>query len=144
VRYNEVYAPTIPMRHPFYSNTGYRFRYNYFERDDKYALIHHLENVFFDYFEYNTDVFETFPKGKDNIIAEQYFRLEVDQITHTREVYSFMQFIGDLGGVQGILIQIAGWIIGSYSVFHASFATVSALYRVKDNDEIFIHSKSNS
>jgi hypothetical protein len=38
VRYNELYVPTVPLAYPFYSDTGYRFRFNLFERDDSYAI----------------------------------------------------------------------------------------------------------
>lgn len=96
---------------------------------------------FFDYFHYGTDIFDSAPIGSEDMIAEQYYRLEVDQITHGRVVYNFMDFIGDLGGVPAILLQLAGWLIGSYSAFHASFATLSALYRFKSGERIFIDSK---
>ena len=32
VRFNEVFIPGVPMTH--YSDTGYRFRYNVFDRQD--------------------------------------------------------------------------------------------------------------
>jgi hypothetical protein len=57
VRYNEVWTPTITMTSPSYTDSGYRFRYNNFDRDDKYFVPHSLENVFFDYFKYNTDTY---------------------------------------------------------------------------------------
>jgi len=79
----------------------------------------------------------------ENVIAEIYFRLEVDQISHGRTVYNFMDFIGDLGGVPAIMLELAGWAIGSYSAFHASYATMSALYRVKSTEKIFLDSKQN-
>jgi hypothetical protein len=57
-------------------------------------------------------------------------------------VYNLMDFIGDLGGVKDILLQIAGWIIGSYAAFHSSWSTISALYRVKlPEGNIFMESK---
>ena len=56
-----------------------------------------------------------------------------------------MSFIGDLGGVQGILLQICGWIIGGYASFHSIFSTVSALYFIKNkNEPIFQVSKQNN
>jgi hypothetical protein len=42
-----------------------------------------------------------------------------------------MDFIGDLGGVHGIMLQIAGWIVGNYAAFHSSWSIISALYRVR-------------
>jgi len=55
-----------------------------------------------------------------------------------------MDFIGTLGGVTDIMLQILGWILGGYAVFHSTFATVSALYRVKSpSKKVFLESKQN-
>ena len=78
VRYNELMVPSIPLAYPNYSDTGYRLRFNLFERSDGYIFPFDSNNVFFDYFEYNTDTFQSAPKGSDNLITEMYFRLEVD------------------------------------------------------------------
>jgi hypothetical protein len=70
------------------------------------------------------------PEG-DPLLANYYFRLDVNQVIHSRVVFSFMDFVGDLGGVPGFLIQCGGWIIGSYSAFYASISTIEELYRVR-------------
>ena len=57
VRYNELFAPSIPMAYPSYSDTGYRFRYNIFGRADGYLYPINSDNVFFDYFHYGSDTF---------------------------------------------------------------------------------------
>jgi hypothetical protein len=56
-----------------------------------------------------------------------------------------MDFIGDLGGVPAIMLQLCGWVVGSYSAFHASFAIISALYTVKNSDKenIFLETEEN-
>lgn len=73
-----------------------------------------------------------------------YFRLEVDQVSHARNVYTMMDFIGALGGVSDLLLQILGWIFGGYAAFYSGVATLSALYRVKENGtSIFLPSKQN-
>mmetsp|Transcript_41931 Transcript_41931/g.64188 ORF Transcript_41931/g.64188 Transcript_41931/m.64188 type:complete len:140 (-) Transcript_41931:166-585(-) len=54
-----------------------------------------------------------------------------------------MDFIGTLGGVTDILLQILGWVLGGYAVFHSTFATVAALYKVKSKSKIFKDSKAN-
>ena len=66
------------MKTPMYSNTGYRFRYNYFDRVDGYLLPDNDADTFFDVFAYNTDIFEHPPKENPDMIAEMYFRLQVD------------------------------------------------------------------
>lgn len=74
-----------------------------------------------------------------------YFRLEVDQISHGRNVYALMDFIGALGGVSDLLLQILGWIFGGYAAFHSGFATLAALYKVKSNGpSIMLPSRKNS
>jgi hypothetical protein len=78
VRYNELFVPSIPMAYPSYSDTGYRFRYNLFERIDGYIIPKDDDDIFYDYFEYNTDTFQSAPVGSEALIAEMYFRLEVD------------------------------------------------------------------
>jgi hypothetical protein len=144
VRYNEIFFPSIPMAYPSYSDTGYRFRYNQFDRSDGYIFPNNFDNKFYDCFEYNTDTWQSAPAGSEQLVAELYFRLEVDQITHSRIVYNFMDFIGDLGGVRDIMLEIAGWLIGSYAAFHSAWATMSALYRVRLPDgNIYQQSKLN-
>ena len=140
VRYNEVFIPGISMNK--YSDTGYRFRYNLFERFDTWYWFTTKTDFFFDYMFYNSDTYESAPSGAEDLIGEMYFRLEVDQITHGRVVYTLMDFIGALGGVSDLLLQILGWIIGGYAAFHSSVATISALYKVKtENTSIFSKSK---
>ena len=38
VRESEVYLPSIPIAGTLYSDTGYRFRRNYFDRNDNWLL----------------------------------------------------------------------------------------------------------
>lgn len=53
-----------------------------------------------------------------------------------------MDFIGALGGVTDILLQICGWIIGGYAAFHSAFMTMSQLYTVKNvESDVFKPSK---
>lgn len=108
VRYNEVFIPGVPMGNGLFSDTGYRFRYNDFQRQDGWLIPKYIPNPFYDYIFYSSDTYPSAPVDKDNkptkIISEMYFRLAVDQMTHTREVYFFMDFIGDIGGVTGILL----------------------------------------
>jgi hypothetical protein len=66
VRYNELHVPSVPLAYPNYSDTGYRFRFNLFERVDGYILPDDVDNIFFDYFEYNTDTFPSAPEGREN------------------------------------------------------------------------------
>ena len=60
-----MFVPAVPMEAGSYSDTGYRFRYNIFERQDGYFIPIFIDNIFFDYFEFSTDTYKTSPKGKE-------------------------------------------------------------------------------
>lgn len=78
------------------------------------------------------------------MIADMYFRLDVDQVSHGRVVYGLMDFIGSLGGVSNLLLQIVGWVFGGYAAFHSSTATLAALYKVRSSaTSLFKKSKQN-
>lgn len=70
-----------------------------------------LENFKF----YYTDVYDV--DETSNILIKFYIRLDVNQVVHQRIVFSFMDFVGALGGVPGFLLQVGGWVVGSYSAF---------------------------
>ena len=103
VRYNEVFVPIIELL-GVYTDSGYRLRYNAYDRQDGWIIPENLANPFYDFIFYSHDTFPTPPEGADRLIAEMYFRVAVDQFTHSRTVYFFMDFIGDIGGVTGIML----------------------------------------
>ena len=86
-------------------------------------------NPFFDFLQFSLDVYEV-PEDTE-LLSNFYFRLDVNQIEHSRQVFSLMDFIGDIGGVPDLLLQVGGWVIGSYAAFYASLSTFSELYRVR-------------
>ena len=77
------------MKLGFFSDTGYRFRKNAFNRkEDWYPFGSSVMERFFDIPYFNSDTFDV---GEDNnVIAEMYFRLEIDQVTHTKIVKQLM------------------------------------------------------
>ena len=48
-----------------------------------------------------------------------------------------MDWIGDMGGVPGIVMDLCGMAVGGWSAFHSTFATISMLYRVKHQKRVF-------
>lgn len=125
-----------------YTDSGQRFRYNDYLRQDGWLIPKYIHNPFFDYSFYSSDTYPSPPESNEYLIAEIYFRLGVDQITHSRDVYFFINFIGDIGGVTGLLLKISGFIIGGYTSFHSIFTTISSLYKVKHSGEnLFLQSK---
>ena len=53
-----------------------------------------------------------------NKIAEIYFRLETDQIKHERYVLSFIDWLGEIGGVTELLTRFGTFILGGYLGFN--------------------------
>jgi len=48
-----------------------------------------------------------------------------------------MDFLGAIGGVSRVMLQIIGFIIGTYSNFFATFSTIGMLYKIESTDQIF-------
>lgn len=57
VRLNEVFVPSASLAAGTVCDTGYRFRYNKFERYDAWWSRTMSVNVFYDYMFYNSDCF---------------------------------------------------------------------------------------
>jgi len=91
------------MKRGLFTDSGYRFRKNEFTRRDKwYPFGTNIKQRFSDFTFYNSDTFDV---GTDNIrIAEMYFRLETDQVTHNRIVKQLMDQIGAIGGLSRFLL----------------------------------------
>ena len=98
-----------------FSDTGHRFRFNSFHRTDNWYSNTEILNPFFDYVFYNSDTYDV-PLDKVEI-AEIYFRLMTDQITHKRKVFAIMDFFGSIGGVSRVLLSMSGIIYGGYAKF---------------------------
>lgn len=70
---------------------------------------------------YNSDTYDV---AKDKVeIAEVFFRLDTDQITHHRNVFALMDFFGAIGGVSTVLFSICGIFYGGYATFESAFET---------------------
>jgi hypothetical protein len=129
IRFNEIYTPSNPIQPGYFGDFGCRFRYNKFNRQDYWWSGKVTENPFFDYVYYSNDVYEV--PDTEVLLTDFYFRLDVNQVVHTRVVFNFMDFVGALGGVPGFLLEVGGYVIGGYSAFYASISTLSVLYRVR-------------
>ena len=73
------------------------------------------KKTFYDITHYNTDTMDV-PDTVDNI-AEMYFRIDVDAFTHKRTVFTFMNWLGAIGGVEKVLLKIILFFFGGYSMF---------------------------
>ena len=85
VRQTEIALPNAPMKYGYYSDTGYRFRKNTFNRNDEwYPFGGEWQETFYDMTIYNSD---TYMVNEDhNLIAEMYFRLDTNEVQHQRTV----------------------------------------------------------
>ena len=74
---NELYLPSIPISAGKFSDVGYRYRANIFDRYDNYlrveGALEPTREKFYDYIFFNSDTFEVDPDQYN--LAEIYFRL---------------------------------------------------------------------
>ena len=63
-----------------------------------------------------------------------YFRIKTDAIVHARNVYSALDWLGSIGGVEDLLVMIAAYFFGGYLQFNAVLSTLNSL-RVVDPDQ---------
>ena len=102
IRQNEIYGHTIPIDSGKYSDVGYRFRTNNFVRKDLvYPERPETELSFYDFKFFNQDTYDVDESNTN--LAEIYFRFEVDEISHSREVYDVYAYLESMGGVPEIL-----------------------------------------
>ena len=127
IRQNEIWMPSIPLKSGIFSDAGYRFRENKFLMKDNW-LPGHKSNLelFFDVLFYNS---ETLSVTTDYMtVAELYFRLDIDNVVHTRHVFTFMDWLGAIGGIEKILLRFFIMIYGGYANFNASIESINLLY----------------
>lgn len=137
VRENEIFLSQAPMHRGAYTDGGYRFKFNKFNKKDNFFTGGKTDtDVFYDMYFFNSDTFIHDDLTKP--IAEIYFRLAVDQVTHTRNVLTLMGFIASLGGVTKILLKITGWVIGGYVAFNNTFQKVAQLFRLNPDKNLEI------
>ena len=113
-----------------YSDVGYRFRTNIFLVWDTIAPYHYFKEMFFwDFKFYNQD---TYKSTEDiTLIAEIYFRLEIDSILHSRKTETFFSWLEAMGGIPEILKMFAQMVIGTYLGFHSTMMNIKTFYKVE-------------
>ena len=90
--------PAVSLRPGLFSDTGYRFRKNIFERIDNWVPgFSEIKNKFYDIRLYNSDQIVV---GKNYMkVLDAYFRIDIDEILHQREVYRLFNWIAAIGGI---------------------------------------------
>ena len=86
-------------------------------------------NEFYDLTFYNSDTM-TLPPSIQNKkeIAEMYFRLEVDEVEHIRNLFELMDWLGAVGGVVESLSKSAALFLGSYMSFNSGLEIIHHIY----------------
>ena len=97
---------------------------------------------YYDVTMFNSDVVVVDPDY--TFIAQMVFRIKTDSIHHYRTVYSIIDWLGSIGGVEEILRKLLVFLFGGYLQFNAVISTFNAL-SIHDsttsfeNDNITIH-----
>ena len=53
------------------------------------------------------------------VIGEYWFRLHVDAIDHSRVVFGIVDWLGAIGGIEDVLMQVLAFFLGGYIQFNA-------------------------
>jgi len=57
-----------------------------------------------------------------------YYRLEVDEVEHTRILFEVMDFLGAVGGVFESLSHSAALLMGAYLAFNSDLEIIHHIY----------------
>ena len=63
-----------------------------------------------------------------NLLCELYFKMDVDEVIHSRVVYKLMDWLGDLGGVGDVIMLFASILFSGYFEFHSGIETLTHFY----------------
>ena len=66
------------------------------------------------------------------VLAEMYFRIKADTIIHSRAVFTIMEWLGSVGGVEDILMDMFCFIFGGYCQYNSIIETFDHLSRSLD------------
>ena len=123
-----MWFESIPLGKGYFSDTGYRLRKNSFDHKDYYwPFAETLTKEFFEYKKFNSDIFYN-SETSSSKIASMYFRIQTDKINHSRTVYGFMDWLGDVGGINEVMSAVFIFILGGYLRFNFMVATMQSLY----------------
>ena len=65
-------------------------------------------------------------------IAQLFFRIDVEKITHTKHAFQFIDWLGEIGGIQEILEKTFSFILGGYLLLNWKLQTMICLYLDED------------
>lgn len=118
----------------FFSDAGYRFRENTLNTVDHWIpFILPEKKNFYDISLFSSDTLQV--SDEYNVICEMWFRIKTDAITHSRNVFGIMNWLGSIGGVNSVLIEIMGFFFCGFAEFNCSIESLKFLDQEQVNDE---------
>jgi hypothetical protein len=84
---------------------------------------------FFDVITYNFDTINS--PHNHNYLAEIYFRVDVNEIIHSRVVFKFMDWLGSIAGIEKFLLKWITFVFGGYINYNASIEIINQQYKNK-------------
>ena len=103
IRQNEIWLPTVKFQPGLFTDQGFRFQENEFSKSDHwFPGMGQSSLKFYDVTFFSSDQINVPLDFK--ILAEMYFRIKSDAITHERTVFSIMDWLGAIGGIEDFLM----------------------------------------
>lgn len=100
--------------------------------EDEISFIQYGQFTPYDFFTFETSAFEASDINK--IVGLKILR-QFDTETIHRETYDLLEYLGDVGGLMGLLCSIGMWMVGWFSTFMAKGYFISKLY-YQDNSSM--------
>ena len=123
------------MASGLYSDTGYRFRKNTFDRRGYWWPWYETNPLtFYDIDHYNTDTYQV--SDAQGFIARMVFSIETEQLRHVRQVYSFGDWVGNIGGIIELYYRVVLLFFGGYLAFNSQLEIMSSLYHIEVQKEL--------
>ena len=97
MRTNEMWLPSVALGGDIYTDNGYRIRENSVV-NPTFGNIMGMAKKFYDISFFSSDVMKT--SKTDLKITDMFLRLKNEQVTHSKNFFSLVNFLGAVGGVE--------------------------------------------
>ena len=114
IKENEMWLPAVQLKAGIYSDVGYRFRENKYSKTDHwFPLMGESDETFYDCLHFSSD--ELNVDMNHTKVAELFIRLKTDRMFHERRVFSFIDWLGSIGGIEEIFTKTLIFLFGGYA-----------------------------
>lgn len=119
IHQNRIKMPVISLKHGIYSDLDMFYRENVFDRYDHWEPWAKLSTyVFYDTINNEMLINEIPEYNVYTRLGEINIRNMPDKMIHTREVFAFSDWLGEVGGIREMLFFMFTVVIGSFADFH--------------------------